>query len=217
MLEIVVKTENQQRHVRVSAEELAGLVRRIGDDGDKFLVLQRIPDLPDVYALRADPGFAQAQDLQPGEDGPPAPKKPGRNPFSLDRLSTNLYNRPQFLGQFWVGLPAWPALLQATLVHLGQRPILDGFMAAPMLDPSMNEAVRGVMEKVVNHAFSLHQKYGGLKEVGDIYTTIAGLLNILAIYDAYEGPADRVEGRPPTEAGRKAEATTTSVAQALGG
>ena len=54
--------------------------------------------LPDVYALRADPGFAQAQDLQPGEDGPPAPKKPGRNPFSLDRLSTNLYNRPQFLG-----------------------------------------------------------------------------------------------------------------------
>jgi hypothetical protein len=50
MLEIVVKTENRERHVRVSAEELAGLVRRIGGDGDRFLVIQRIPDLPDVFA-----------------------------------------------------------------------------------------------------------------------------------------------------------------------
>ncbi|MFG2821618.1 DUF6891 domain-containing protein [Kitasatospora sp. NPDC048365] len=50
MLEIVVKTENWERHVRVSAEELAGLVRRIGGDGDLFLVVQCIPDLPDVFA-----------------------------------------------------------------------------------------------------------------------------------------------------------------------
>nr|BFD87320.1 hypothetical protein StreXyl84_67210 [Streptomyces sp. Xyl84] len=50
MLEIVVKTENRERHVRVSAGELAGLVRRIGGDGDRFLVVQRIPDLPDVFA-----------------------------------------------------------------------------------------------------------------------------------------------------------------------
>ncbi|MHC5906373.1 DUF6891 domain-containing protein [Streptomyces sp. S6] len=50
MLEIVVGTENWERHVRVSAEQLAGLVRRIGGDGDRFLVVQRIPDLPDVFA-----------------------------------------------------------------------------------------------------------------------------------------------------------------------
>ncbi|MFF0482826.1 DUF6891 domain-containing protein [Streptomyces sp. NPDC004435] len=50
MLDIVVKTENQERHVRVSADALAGLVRRIGEDGDRFLVLQRIPDLPDDFA-----------------------------------------------------------------------------------------------------------------------------------------------------------------------
>jgi hypothetical protein len=50
MLEIVVKTENGERHVRSSAEELARLVRRIGGDGDRFLVVQRIPDLPDVFA-----------------------------------------------------------------------------------------------------------------------------------------------------------------------
>ncbi|WP_370409504.1 hypothetical protein [Streptomyces fradiae] len=50
MLEIVVKTENGERHVGVSAEELAALVRRIGGAGDRFLVVQRIPDLPDVFA-----------------------------------------------------------------------------------------------------------------------------------------------------------------------
>lgn len=50
MLEIVVETENGERHVRVSAEELAGLVRRIGGEGDRFLVCHRIPDLPDVFA-----------------------------------------------------------------------------------------------------------------------------------------------------------------------
>lgn len=50
MLEILVETENGVRHLRPSAEELAGLVRRIGGHGDQFLVLQRVPDLPDVFA-----------------------------------------------------------------------------------------------------------------------------------------------------------------------
>lgn len=50
MLEIVVRTETGERHVRVSVEELAGLVERIGGDGDRFLVIQRVPDLPDVFA-----------------------------------------------------------------------------------------------------------------------------------------------------------------------
>lgn len=50
MLEIVVKTENGERHVRASAAELAGLVRRIGGDGDRFLVIQQVPDVPDVFA-----------------------------------------------------------------------------------------------------------------------------------------------------------------------
>jgi hypothetical protein len=49
MLAITVLTENGQRHIRVTPQELAGLVHRIGDDGDRFLVVQRIPDLPDVF------------------------------------------------------------------------------------------------------------------------------------------------------------------------
>ncbi|GHH76113.1 hypothetical protein GCM10018781_46560 [Kitasatospora indigofera] len=50
MLDIVVKTENWERHVRVTADELTALVRRIDGDGDRFLVLQPVPDLPDVFA-----------------------------------------------------------------------------------------------------------------------------------------------------------------------
>ncbi|MFD5831521.1 DUF6891 domain-containing protein [Lentzea sp. NPDC060358] len=50
MLDITVRTENSERHVRPSAGELEELVRRIGGAGDRFLVLQRVPDLPDVFA-----------------------------------------------------------------------------------------------------------------------------------------------------------------------
>ncbi|MCR3752048.1 DUF6891 domain-containing protein [Lentzea californiensis] len=50
MLEIKVETENGERHVRVSVEALAALVRRIGGADDRFLVVQRVPDLPGVFA-----------------------------------------------------------------------------------------------------------------------------------------------------------------------
>lgn len=49
MLPITVKTERGARHVRPTADELGGLVRRLGGQDDKFLVVQRVPDLPDVY------------------------------------------------------------------------------------------------------------------------------------------------------------------------
>ncbi|MEQ4721159.1 hypothetical protein [Nonomuraea sp. B19D2] len=49
MLAITVYTEDGSRYVRVAAEELAALVRRLGRQGDRFLVVQRIPDLPDVF------------------------------------------------------------------------------------------------------------------------------------------------------------------------
>ncbi|MFB7124490.1 DUF6891 domain-containing protein [Kitasatospora sp. NPDC056273] len=48
MLAITVQT-NETRHLRVSADDLAGMVRRIGAPDDRFLVVERIPDLPDVY------------------------------------------------------------------------------------------------------------------------------------------------------------------------
>jgi hypothetical protein len=78
-----------------------------------------------------------------------------------------------YLGQFWVGLAALPALIQGTLQYYGYDPILRGWLADPP-------------QAILN---GLHPRLGKLVEIGTIYTTVAGLLNILAIYDAYEGPA----------------------------
>ncbi|MFD3457297.1 DUF6891 domain-containing protein [Streptomyces sp. NPDC058691] len=49
MLPITVVRENGSRHVRVSARELADLIGGIGAEGNLFLIVQRIPDLPDVF------------------------------------------------------------------------------------------------------------------------------------------------------------------------
>jgi hypothetical protein len=90
----------------------------------------------------------------------------------------NPLNNPEkfciyYLGQFWVGVAALPALIQGTLQHFGRDPILGGLLAEPS-------------QTVLN---GMHPRLGKLVEIGTIYTTVAGLLNILAIYDAYEGPA----------------------------
>ncbi|TLS42810.1 hypothetical protein FE633_28710 [Streptomyces montanus] len=50
MLAIKVETENGQTHARIAAERLRELVHRIGGSGDRFLVVQRIPDRPSVFA-----------------------------------------------------------------------------------------------------------------------------------------------------------------------
>lgn len=48
-LAVKVETENWQTHTRPSAGRLRELVCRIGGAGDRWLVVQRIPDLPDVF------------------------------------------------------------------------------------------------------------------------------------------------------------------------
>lgn len=59
-LAIKAETEDGHEHARVSAERLRELVCRIGDHADRFLVVQRIPDVPDVFIQvwhqRADDG-----------------------------------------------------------------------------------------------------------------------------------------------------------------
>jgi hypothetical protein len=101
----------------------------------------------------------------------------------------NPLNNPErfclyYIGQFFVGLPALPALIQGTLHYLNPEMVapLWGLMA----EPSQN---------VLN---GMHHRLGKLVEIGTIYTTVAGLLNILAIYDAFEGPA-YLEGDDPAD------------------
>src|SRR3954449_5518486 len=69
-----------------------------------------------------------------------------------------------YLGQFFAGLAALPALIQATLLHYGHEAIVGGFLA----EPSQNQ---------INGLYRL----GKMVEMGTLYTTVAGLLNVLAI------------------------------------
>ncbi len=91
------------------------------------------------------------------------------NPFGLPRLLANLYTRPQFAGQVWIGIAAWPALWQYS--HPGGT--LLGNFEAPPPEWAINEVQR--------HSNKLW-------DLGWVCTVIAGVLNILVIYDAYAGP-----------------------------
>lgn len=101
-----------------------------------------------------------------------------------------------YLGQFFVGLPAFPALVQGTLRWFGMQPLFGGLMAEP---PD-------------NILFGLHPRLGKLVEIGSMYTAVAGLLNVLAIYDAYEGPAlgsgDETVAPDGADTGRNAQSPT---------
>ncbi len=83
--------------------------------------------------------------------------------------------RISYFGQVGAGLIALPALVQATLVRNGHAPLLIGFMAPPGERPDTTLAN---LQKDLNRYF----------ELGSVYTLVAGLLNVLAIYDAWCGP-----------------------------
>ena len=94
---------------------------------------------------------------------------------SLSALAADLYNRPQFLGQFWMGIVVWPAIVQYNSPGSEDSPppFLGTFMRTPSVE-SLN---------------AVHTSRDKLIDLGWVYTVIAGVLNILVIYDALAGPA----------------------------
>lgn len=91
--------------------------------------------------------------------------------------------RLSFIFQSFVGGFTLPGMLQGLLSYFGKAPILEGFMAAPPQD-------------AVN---ALHLKIGKLVEIGTVYTAVAGLLNILAIMDAFGGPVRYRQEEPGSD------------------
>jgi hypothetical protein len=101
--------------------------------------------------------------------------------WNLPRWINNLYNRPHFAGQFWVGIAAWPAIWHYNHQQPDQPrgPISDrkDFFAKFEAAPSESE---------LNDLQRDGDKHWDL---GWVYTVIAGVLNVLVIYDALAGPA----------------------------
>ena len=107
-------------------------------------------------------------------------------------------HRWQYFCQLGVGAPALPALAQAQLAEDNEDPLFGGFMAPPrnvVSDSSPSYMLRR------DELAQWHLRYHSYFELGTLYTVIAGLLNVLAIYDAYAGPmihvTDEKTDKPP--------------------
>ena len=93
--------------------------------------------------------------------------------------------RLPYLCQVGVGLPALPALVQAYRVKHNRLPLWNGVMAPPKLTaPERLDPADRAPETLAD----LHLIQGHRFEIGTLFTMIAGLLNVLAIYDAFGGP-----------------------------
>ena len=95
--------------------------------------------------------------------------------------------RLSYLGQVGAGLPSLPALIQASRMSSHRKVWWGGFMAPPRLDmaasgdrddPNFDQPTAGELHRQLHRYF----------ELATFFTTVAGLLNILAIYDAWAGP-----------------------------
>lgn len=107
--------------------------------------------------------------------------------------------RWQYGFQLPVGAAALPALVQSHRVKNGKEPFFGGIMAPPshVADPHDEFDLRN------DELAQWHLTYHWYFDLGTLYTMIAGLLNILAIYDAYAGPLLVVDQksakRPPPD------------------
>jgi hypothetical protein len=90
--------------------------------------------------------------------------------------------RWQFGLQAGVGLPAIPAAVQAWRKRNGDEPLLRG-----LIFPKTEPAIFSSPDRL-HQLDDWHKKTASGFELGTLYTMIAGLLNILAIYDAFAGP-----------------------------
>ncbi len=88
-------------------------------------------------------------------------------------------DRLPFAGQFPIGVAVWPAILQHNGVELPGR--WRDFMKTPPEDPDGRWKGKSLKE--------LQSEGDKFWDLGWVYTIIAGMLNILVIYDAIAGPA----------------------------
>jgi hypothetical protein len=128
------------------------------------------------------------------------------NPLNLPPTYANLYNRPQYLGQFWVGIVAWPAIVQ---YNSQDPPLLLGELERTPPEGDYPDGRPGLNRLQTNGDKTW--------DLGWVYTVIAGVLNIMVIYDALTGPAFLVGNAassgtsgPNKEAARHARASAGS-------
>ncbi len=112
----------------------------------------------------------------------PEPLKVEPNVMWPQKLGSSLLLRLPYCCQFWIGAIAWPSLIQWNDNSAKPHPILGNLQRSPPESGQIN----GWTGKSLNQLQSEGDKTWDL---GLVYTMIAGILNILVIYDAVAGPA----------------------------
>jgi hypothetical protein len=131
-----------------------------------FFAGQALGDWQNVYL----PDLARGPNNIPPWDNNPWHLPPMLNPLA------NVYHRWHFAGQFWIGMAAWPALWQYNKLPVPSEKI----------SPFWHNFQKPQDESKTNIYLTNSDK---TPDVAWVYTVIAGVLNILVIYDAFAGPA----------------------------
>lgn len=97
--------------------------------------------------------------------------------------------RYYYFAQVWTGAPALPAVIQYLNDPTGSKQTANGFMAPPM---QVTPECRGYSENSCS-IDNIRKKLNRRFEIGTLMTTMAGLLNIFAIFDALYGPVNEEE------------------------
>lgn len=134
--------------------------------------------------------------------------------------------RLAFLGQAGIGAAAVPALLQALALGGPARqplgaipwfapPLRPGQLVSPAYaarltrgEPGIEFAGGGAQARCAVDELSLwHARLGRTFDCGTLYTVIAGMLNLLVVFDAWAGP---LRERRDDESGKAGDAAPTS-------
>jgi hypothetical protein len=111
--------------------------------------------------------------------------------------------RYAYFCQVGVGIPALPALVQHHRMHSGKQLWFQS--SDPQERPIFSPPDVAVREQEYDTLAKWHEDLHNYFEMGTLYTMIAGLLNVLAIFDAYAGPVcpapQEKKRRPPPKNG----------------
>ncbi len=124
-----------------------------------------------------------------------APTESMAPPTSPRAVITFVSNHWKFLCQSGVGGVVLPALVQRHRVLHEKPPLLGGLLAPPSMT-DRNQTSQDSQGNTVYHPNELakwNYEAGFYFELGTVYTIIAGLLNILVVYDAASGPLIAVQ------------------------
>lgn len=114
----------------------------------------------------------------------------------------DLSYRREFAGQFWIGIAAWPAVLQYQTTEAYPR---SDDALKENWQPKPNALFGSYMQAPPEPELNKLQRDGDKRwDLGWVFTVIAGMLNILVIYDALAGPVVRDEDEPKPATGGSA-------------